>query len=470
MKNPDNPAIDLKAIVVRPVEGENEKRQAREFLDAHHYLKDIKAVGEQLWHGVFDQQGQWLGVLVFCAASRRLHGRDTWIGWSEEQRRRRLALVVNNARFLLLPDKTVPNLASRTLRLALDRLSGDWQMRYGHPVVLVETFVDPELYSGTIYTVCGWQELGRTEGHGRVRRDFYTEHGKPKRLFAKELCHNARRSLAAETLKPSLAGVEARVPPRPTQRPEEIRSIIGHFKTLPDYRARIGIYPLWSLLAIVFMAHLCGAPRGQKDLEKFAAGLSRAQRRALGIRRQRDRSYPSPKQPTFCRLMAGIDPEKLEQTLLQIQRQIRGEPDCAELINIDGKEPKHGSGDAVLTAVTSQSQFYLGSALVPTEKTNEIPVARSLFEKLDLDGRIVSLDALHTQDKTARALVLEHGADYLLTVKDNQSTIHRTLEKLIDEPPEIFSLQDPPPVGAKKKPPVHASTAAREARWPAAAS
>jgi hypothetical protein len=376
MKNPDNPAIDLKTIVVRPLETEDEKRQAREFLDAHHYLKDIKAVGEQVWYGVFDQEGQWLGVLVFCAASRRLHARDTWIQWSEEQRRRRLALVVNNARFLLLPHKTVPNLASRTLRLALDRLSGDWQIRYGHPVVLVETFVDPELYSGTIYTVSGWQELGRTEGHGRVRRDFYTEHGKPKRLFAKELYHNARRSLAAETLKPSLAGVEARVPPRPTQSPEEIRSIIGHFKTLPDYRARIGIYPLWSLLAIVFMAHLCGAPRGQKDLEKFAAGLSRGQRRALGIRRQRDRSYPSPKQPTFCRLMAGIDPEKLEQTLLQIQKQIRGEPDPAELINIDGKEPKHGSGDAVLTAVTSQSQFYLGSALVPTEKTNEPTAGR----------------------------------------------------------------------------------------------
>jgi hypothetical protein len=66
--------------------------------------------------------------------------------------------------------------------------------------------------------------------------------------------------------------------------------------------------------------------------------------------------------------------------------------------------------------------------------------------------------------------VLEHGADYLLTVKDNQSTIHRTLEKLIDKPPEIFSLQDPPPVGMKKKPPVHASTAAREPKWPAAAS
>ena len=88
----------------------------------------------------------WLGVLVFCAASRRLRARDRWIGWSEEQRRRRLPLVVNNCRFLLLPDKTFPNLGSRSLRLTLDRLSADWQERYGHPVVLVETFIDPEQF------------------------------------------------------------------------------------------------------------------------------------------------------------------------------------------------------------------------------------------------------------------------------------------------------------------------------------
>lgn len=456
MKAGSNPTLDLKAIVVRPLEEAAEKSRAQEFLDAHHYIGSIKAVGEQIWYGVFDGAGQWLGVLVFCAASRRLHARDAWIGWSEEQRRRRLALLANNARFLLLPRRTVPNLASRTLRLVTDRLGEDWHARYGHPVVLVETFVDPEHYCGTTYTASGWQELGRTEGHGRVRRDFYQQHGKPKRLFAKELCRNARRSLAADRLKPALAAVEARVPARPTQSPQEILSLIGHFKTLPDYRQRIGVYPLWSLLAIVFLAHLCGAPRGQKDLEKFAAGLSDAQRRALGIRQQRDGSYPSPKQPTFCRLMAGIDPEKLEAVILQIQRRVRGEPDPGELINIDGKEPKHGSGDAVLTAVTARSQFYLGSALVPTEKTNEIPVARELFAKLDLDGRMVSLDALHTQDQTARALVLEHGADYLLTVKDNQPGIHRTLEKVIEQPPEIFSPQEPPAVGDKKKHrPVH---------------
>ena len=91
----------------------------------------------------------------------------------------------------------------------------------------------------------------------------------------------------------------------------------------------------------------------------------------------------------------------------------------------------------MLSAVTVPSQYFLGSAMVDI-KTNEIPVARQLFKKLDLDGRKVSLDALHTQDQTARELVLEHGADYLLTVKDNQPTVRANIEKLVSAPAADF--------------------------------
>jgi hypothetical protein len=414
------------------------KARAHRLLAKHHYLGDVRAVGEQLFYALTDARGDWLGVLVFCAAARRLRARDRWIGWSEEQRRRRLPLVVNHCRFLLLPHKTVPNLGSRALRLTLDRLSADWQTRYGHPVVLVETFVDPEQFCGTVYTAHGWQELGTTDGFGRVRRDFYVQHHKPKRLFARELCRRARRSLQAEKLRPALAAVEAKTCPRSPASPAQIRSLVEHLKTLPDYRARIGIYPLWSLVALGVLAHLCGAPRGQKDLAKFARGLSQAQRGALGVRRQADGKYPAPSQPTFCRLMEHIDADALERIFLQTQEQIRGPAPPDELIVLDGKQPRHGGGHSVLTAVTVPSQHYLGSAMVDT-KTNEIPVARALFPKLDLDGRKVSLDALHTQDQTARELVWEHGADYLFTVKDNQPTLRATIEKLVPAPPAAFS-------------------------------
>ncbi len=83
------------------------------------------------------------------------------------------------------------------------------------------------------------------------------------------------------------------------------------------------------------------------------------------------------------------------------------------------------------------SQYYLGSALVDT-KTNEIPVAQKLFPDLDLKGRFVSLDALHTQTQTARDIVLEGGGDYLLTVKDNQLKLHQNIEQLLPAPKADF--------------------------------
>jgi hypothetical protein len=206
---------------------------------------------------------------------------------------------------------------------------------------------------------------------------------------------------------------------------------------MSDYRQRIGVYPLWSLLAIALLAHLCGGPKGQKDLAKFAQGLSQAQRRALGIRPQAD-GFPAPSQPTFCRMMEHIQADELETVFLQAQEQLRGPPPKDDLVVLDGKEPRQGGGHSVLTAVSVPSQHYLGSAIVDT-KTNEIPVARQLFQKLDLDGRKVSLDALHTQDQTAREAVLEHGADFLLTVQDNQPTVKANIQRLVPAPPADFS-------------------------------
>ena len=226
--------------------------------------------------------------------------------------------------------------------------------------------------------------------------------------------------------------------------------MVEHFKAVPDFRERFESYPLWSMLTILLLATLCGAPRGQKDLAKFARGLSQAQRRALGIRRNPKGKYPAPTQPTFCRLLQRVDARKVEQIILAIQEQLRGPAPKEQLIALDGKEPKHGSGASVLSAITVPSQHYLGTEVVD-QKTNEIPVARKLFERLELEGRFVSLDALHTQDETARALVLEHGADYLLTVKGNQPTVRENINKLVAAPEADF-----PPSQSNSYPGSHA--------------
>lgn len=71
------------------------------------------------------------------------------------------------------------------------------------------------------------------------------------------------------------------------------------------------------------------------------------------------------------------------------------------------------------------------------------PAARELFERLDLDGKAVHLDVLHTQAETARAWVLEHGADYLLTVKGNQPTVQERIARHVATPPMASPLKPP---------------------------
>ena len=102
--------------------------------------------------------------------------------------------------------------------------------------------------------------------------------------------------------------------------------------------------------------------------------------------------------------MKRINTSQMEAVFLKYQTQIRGQRPPEELIVLDGKEPNAGGGYSILTAVCVPSQYYLGSA-VASEKTNEIPVAQQqLLPAMDLEGRLVSLDALHTQDKRPGSL------------------------------------------------------------------
>ena len=426
---------DLQVVLAQPTH----LPRIGELLQTHHYLGDLTPVGERLYYLATDAQGNWLAILVFSAAAKHIRYRDQWIGWNNEQRRRRLSLITNNSRFLILPAGRILNLGSRALKLACQRLGQDWEDRYGHPVVAVETFVDPETFSGAVYRASGWKELGLTDGWGRCGRDYYVRHDRPKRLFVKELIPQATRALQAEQLKGSLAQVEAEVPPRCTVRAKVIGPLTEHFKSLPEYRDRVESYPRWTLATIILLAMLCEAPRGQTDLEKFARGFNQGQRRKLGIRRNRQGHYPAPSQSTFSRFLAGIDAAALEASLREVQTRVRGPAPENEIVVLDGKEPKHGSGASVLSAVSVPSQYYLGSAVV-SEKTNEIPVAQQqLLPAMDLVGRLVSLDALHTQDETARVIVLEGGGDYVLTVKGNQPTLRANIEAKVTAPRADFS-------------------------------
>jgi hypothetical protein len=407
-------------------------------LALHHYLGDIKAVGEQMMYVAVTANGGWVALLVFAAAAKNLKARETWIGWMPIQKRKRLALIVNNVRFLILPGWHIPNMGSRILSLTADRISADWQEQYAHPLAVLETFVDIEQFQGGVYRAAGWVELGKTSGYGRCRKDYYVKHNKPKRLFVKELYKNARRSLQAAHLKPALAVVEEKVPVNCQKTTRELRSLKEHFRSMPEFRSRIESYPMWTILAIVACAHFAGAPRGPTDLADFAKRLTRPQRRSLGVRRNRQRQYPAPSASTFCRVLQEVDAAKVEEAILAYQAQIRGPAPVSGLVAIDGKEPKHGGGQIILNAMNVPDLRYLGSQMVDT-KTNEIPVAHDLIERLDVENRLVILDALHTQKDTSREIVLERGGDFIFTVKKNQPGLRKTLAKALADIPAGFS-------------------------------
>lgn len=430
---PEDPAILLRTVQVQVLDTPELRQRAQQLFAAHHPLGSVQAVGEQMHYAVSDAQGEWVAVLIFAAAAKHLRPRERWIGWSDEQRRRRLALVVNNVRFLLVPGRSVPNLGSVVLSRILARLSDDWQARYGHPVLVVETFVDPERFQGIVYRASGWTELGLTKGNGRKARDYYEKHDRPKCLFARELVKNARRSLQAEHLKPALAQVEAKVPVTSTLKAAELKSLADHFRAVPEYRRRMGQYPLHALLSLTACAYLAGAPRGQKDLAGFARRLSSRQRAALGVRRNARDEYPAPSQPTFSRMFNHVSEQDIEAALLAHQAQVRGAPPPEEIVVLDGKVPKHSGGLNVVSAVTAPGLHYLGSEVV-AEKSNEIPAVRALCERLELAGRLVSIDALHTQSETARDIVLAHGGDYLMTVKANQPAVQAAVQASVPDP------------------------------------
>jgi hypothetical protein len=423
----------LDSLVVRPITMA-ERPRYDELMKTHHYLRSHHLVGEQICY-VATHQGRWLALSSWCACARHLKARDQFIGWTAEQCRTRRALIANNARMLILPQEHRPNLASRMMRLVLERLSSDWQDRFKHPIVLVETFVDPEQFRGTTYQCSGWTQLGLTQGWGRHAKDYYVQHDQPKQLWVRLLDKKAAQRLRAPTLPESWAVVESKVAPRCRAKSSELKALTDHLAQIPEYRSGHALgFPLAGLLALIAVAVFSGVVRGKKDLAAFARTLSQSQRRALRFRREpKTGRYRTPGVTTFFRILNQVDEQALELALLAWQDQVLG-PVQDQLIAIDGKKLRASQGGELVSAVGAQSGRWLGTVRTP-DKTNEITAARTLLERLNdrlsLQGKVVVLDALHTNQETARLIVQELGADYLFTVKANSQGLHDTVQKLL---------------------------------------
>jgi len=425
---------ELEVVLVEP----EQRERFDQFLEAEHYLGRGPLVGRQLRY-VAKYRETWLALLTWSDAAFHLKDREAWIGWTPAQKKRRLPLVVNNSRFLILKSTHLPNAGSRVMGLCLERLPTDWERTYGYSVLVAESFVDSQLFRGTSYKASGWTLLGQTQGYGRVRpkprarQDYYVAHERPKQLWVRELRPGARTILRGRNLPQALQQTQALYPPECPESAEQLRRMNGFFAGIPDWRHRLGDYSVSSLVTVAVSANLSQVCLGQRDLAAFARNLTPQQMAALRFpRRGNPRRYRTPSETTFFRLLCYLDSQALRQALLAWQGHVLG-PRAKEddLVAADGKELRHSQGVEIVSLYAVKSGRWLGSELVAKD-SNEIPAIQAVLRSpsVQIEGALVVADALNTQTETARIIVQEKGADYLLSVKGNQKGVAENVQQL----------------------------------------
>jgi hypothetical protein len=191
------PAGRLGVLEFRIVEKRRDSSLWNEFIERYHYLGYKPLPGAQLRYFVLGGS-RLLAALGFGASAWKVAPRDRFIGWSSKERTENLHLVVNNARFLILPWVTSRNLASRILSGVAKRLPLDWQKRYGYEPALLETFVHQDRFRGTCYRAANWVHVGETQGRGKLDRKH--RHSLPvKAVFLYPLRRDFRRRLCSSS-------------------------------------------------------------------------------------------------------------------------------------------------------------------------------------------------------------------------------------------------------------------------------
>jgi hypothetical protein len=157
-----------------------DKKGTSEFasmLAQYHYLGFDRTVGRNMKYMVRDKCGSPVALFLYGSAAWKCKDRDDYIGWNTEQRQDNLQLITNNTRFLIPQWVRIPHLASYALSRISKRISADWQLKYGHPILCLETFVECDRFHGTCYKAANWIYVGKTTGRGRD--DFFKLYSLP---------------------------------------------------------------------------------------------------------------------------------------------------------------------------------------------------------------------------------------------------------------------------------------------------
>jgi len=278
-------------------------------MQTHHYLGALPKIGHTIWY-VATVDKQWLALLSFSAAALKCAARDVWIGWGYRHQSGRLNLIANNSRFLILPEHHHKNLASQILSRCKRRIQQDWLDKFGYPLLMLETFVDPERFHGTIYRASNWVLVGSTKGYRRTREGYSDRIHSPKLVFMLPLQRNARTLLSRPLLDTRYTTGTVRM----KLTAQQMLSLHDFFKEIDDPRRRQGKkHHLPNVLALSAGAILCGM-RGYKDIAQWVQALGQKARSRFRCRK-RDGYYEAPSRTVIRNVLMAIDPAQLDHAL-----------------------------------------------------------------------------------------------------------------------------------------------------------
>jgi len=345
--------VQFSSLELKRVEPSKEKR-FQALMTKHHYLGSLPKIGDTLWYTAL-LEDQWVALLSFSSPALKCKARDEWIGWSYRHQYDRLKLVANNSRFLILPDCHYKNLASKILSHIKWRIQNDWQNQFGYPLLLLETFVDPTRYHGTIYRASNWVMVGHTRGYSRIKGGGYsrTQVSTKKQVFMLPLQHNSRALLSRSPLPNFYQTGDTNLKLTANQ----MCALPDFFKQIDDPRRKQGLkHRLPCVLAMAVAATLCGM-RGYKDIFLWIESLGPKALRRFKCRRVEGR-YEIPSVSVIRNVLISVDPDQLN-TALNHWNAIHATED--ESLAIDGKTmcnavDEHGRQTHIMSAVGHQSE------------------------------------------------------------------------------------------------------------------
>jgi len=374
---PPQGPFHITSVTARAIATEEEERWDELMSDVHP-LGNAHFPGHSIKY-VAELRGHAVALLCFSACAYHLADRDRHIGWDVEQIMQRRHFVIQNSRFLILPKRKRPNLASRVLSVCARQVSLDWPQRFGFEPLMLESFVDPVHFRGTCYKAAGWEHVGSTRGFRRDGREFYVPDSHPKQIWMKSLRTEAREWLRAETMPGPWSCFEKRLPAKRVADRLGVNGLISlfnMFKNIPDWRRTNGRrYPLNCCLSILVCGHLAGCETLEQCVE-FGATLTQPQLRALrSWRNPKTDLYEAPRKTTLWRVAAGMDAELFEE---MVNAWLSDLDMPLEAIAIDGKAfratlKNEDGGSFSVNAINHSGSSPLFCSSSPTAKARSWP-------------------------------------------------------------------------------------------------